>query len=605
MIKIAKNATIYIVAPANVATGGPELLHQLGAKLIKRNLDVKMFYFDREEKVPVHPSYTEYGVPWCKSIEDKPTNIIITPETITGILQSFKNLKKVIWWQSVDNHFLTLSPKKSMINSWLLNYVKRQRYLFMDDTVKTADYHLAQSDYALQFLARNHLQPAAFLSDFLHPNFLREALLPLPTKENIVLYNPRKGQKFTNKLISRYPDVKFIPLQGYTRSEVIGLMKRAKLYIDFGFHPGKDRMPREAVHLKCCIIVGKLGSARNSQDVPIPENYKFNLQRSSISHIGTRIWDIFEHYHHHVKEFDQYRHIITKDEEQFQNDIQKVFSLKQDNDPQVSVCIPAYNSFEKFQRCLKSVQKQTGCNFEIIVSDDSTDAIHQSKIANLCYSTNIKYFHHKPNLGVPNNWNFLLNNATAPLVHIMHHDDRYSSSRSLSRFVSLMESNPKYSMAISSSELIEDGIVVGRTEVSIPLLNRINKSPSLMYALNCLGAPSAAVFRREYGILYRQGFKYVTDLVYYYDNYLAGPLACCSDTLVQVDVSKKGRLTTENEENSLLMVSEFSKMMTVFRLRDWHLRIGWRFLFLMMKTTFTAFLNINRNLMLKLQRIIK
>lgn len=29
-------------------------------------------------------------------------------------------------------------------------------------------------------------------------------------------------------------------------------MRKAKVYIDFGFHPGKDRIPREAVMCGAC-----------------------------------------------------------------------------------------------------------------------------------------------------------------------------------------------------------------------------------------------------------------------------------------------------------------------------------------------------------------
>ncbi len=39
-------------------------------------------------------------------------------------------------------------------------------------------------------------------------------------------------------------------------------MRKAKLYIDFGYHPGKERMPREACLLDCCLIIGKDGSAK-------------------------------------------------------------------------------------------------------------------------------------------------------------------------------------------------------------------------------------------------------------------------------------------------------------------------------------------------------
>lgn len=249
-------------------------------------------------------------------------------------------------------------------------------------------------------------------------------------------------------------------------------------------------------------------------------------------------------------------------------------------DLQVSICIPAYNSCEKLAECLNSVKKQIGCKYEVIVSDDSTDKNEQLCIQKLCADECVKYYHHPSSLGVPANWNFLINVAQAPLIQMLHHDDKYADERSLFQFVTLMEAHPSCSIAMSSSRLMEGRNEVGETTVTRTLADAINQSPSLLYALNRLGAPSAGIFRRKNEVLYRKGFKYVTDLVYYYDNLVLGELLCINKALVEVDVSKTGRLTTSNESNLRLMIAEFWKMMFVFRLRDIHPRIAVRFLYL-------------------------
>ena len=49
---------IYILCPANITTGGPELLHQLGYKLRLFGFDVSIFYYERKEnKSPVSEQY--------------------------------------------------------------------------------------------------------------------------------------------------------------------------------------------------------------------------------------------------------------------------------------------------------------------------------------------------------------------------------------------------------------------------------------------------------------------------------------------------------------------------------------------------------------------
>ena len=44
-------------------------------------------------------------------------------------------------------------------------------------------------------------------------------------------------------------------------NQIIQILSRSKIYIDFGFHPGVDHLPREAAILKNCIITNKEGSA--------------------------------------------------------------------------------------------------------------------------------------------------------------------------------------------------------------------------------------------------------------------------------------------------------------------------------------------------------
>jgi len=56
--------------------------------------------------------------------------------------------------------------------------------------------------------------------------------------------------------------------------EVTTLLHRAKIYIDFGPHPGMDRLPREAAIANCIVITNRSGAARYEEDVPIPSIYK-------------------------------------------------------------------------------------------------------------------------------------------------------------------------------------------------------------------------------------------------------------------------------------------------------------------------------------------
>lgn len=90
------------------------------------------------------------------------------------------------------------------------------------------------------------------------------------------MYNPIKGYKYSKKIIknlSKNKNIKFIALKGMTVAEIREISKKAKVYIDFGHHPGKDRIPRETAILGCIVIVGKRGSARYKEDISINDEF--------------------------------------------------------------------------------------------------------------------------------------------------------------------------------------------------------------------------------------------------------------------------------------------------------------------------------------------
>ncbi len=360
-IEVYPNTKVYVMTPANVATGGPELLHQLVYHL--RNdlgIDAYMYYFPENHTNPVHPDYKNYNNPYENYIEDKEENILIIPERyeyICHILNDIKlsKTKKVIWWLSVDNFIASFisSNKKKFIyykivnksirreiynikekaleiffkNNYNYKYVTTINKKFFNTLKKEFQYHLAQSYYAIDFLKEIGIitnENLDYLSDYLNKDFLKIET-DLSKKENIVAYNPKKGYSFTKKLRENAKDITFVPIKNMSRKEVIELLKKAKVYIDFGNHPGKDRIPREAAILGCCVITGKKGSARYYKDVSIPEKYKFEDKEQNIPKIIEQIQDCFENFQKRYNDFNYYRQVIKKEPNRFLEDLEKTF----------------------------------------------------------------------------------------------------------------------------------------------------------------------------------------------------------------------------------------------------------------------------------------
>lgn len=325
---ISKESVFYIVAPAGLATGGPELLHQLAVKLKAKGKGVKIFYTQIDSskpvKDPVHPNYKQYDIEYVDEIPDAENNVVIVPETRTYILNNFVKAKKIVWWLSVDNYFLYLPGIKGRINRILLHKFGSQNYLFFNRKLKLVDYHLVQSEYAMNMLTKYGVYNIDFLGDYLHESFLQERV-DNNKKENIVAYNPLKGIKFTKKLIKHSEGINFVPIQNMTREQVVELLKKSKVYIDFGFHPGKDRIPREAAFLNCCVISNIRGSAGFKKDVPINEKFKFQDVNENFSKVISMINSCFNSFDEKILEFESYRDEIIQQESEFEKQIDKLF----------------------------------------------------------------------------------------------------------------------------------------------------------------------------------------------------------------------------------------------------------------------------------------
>lgn len=283
---------IYVACPPRYVTGGIELLHQLTAEL-RQYTEAKILYIDRTPNMgdPQPREYDIYGNSYV--INSRRDGITIVPE-IWAHLNA-----EVIYWESVDNYF---------------NYHSDYELRHIPETT----IHLAQSKYAVQFLESNGFKNIIEVSDYLNDDFFISR--PETTREPVVLYNPAKGLEFTEQLFSS--GLLFIPVTGMKRAEVINLMHRSKVYIDFGNHPGKDRMPREAAICGCCVITGRNGSAM--YDIPIPEEYKIERMHYNIPEIINRISDCIENYDIRRKDFDAYRDSIRAEKEQFKEGVKQL-----------------------------------------------------------------------------------------------------------------------------------------------------------------------------------------------------------------------------------------------------------------------------------------
>jgi hypothetical protein len=128
------------------------------------------------------------------------------------------------------------------------------------------------------------------------------------------------------RIIKDNPHIKFIPLKNYSMFEVIKILSKSKIYMDFGYHPGVDHLPREAAILKNCIITNKEGSAYYQKAVSINLKYKFDEKKRNLSKIKLLIKKIFFNFELELRNFDNYVERLKKEKIQFKKQVSNIFN---------------------------------------------------------------------------------------------------------------------------------------------------------------------------------------------------------------------------------------------------------------------------------------
>ncbi|TDO21419.1 hypothetical protein [Pedobacter duraquae] len=333
MINIVQSAKIYVLCPAEIATGGPEALHQLTHHLIKQGFDAYMYYVPNDVPNPVNPQYEIYKAPYTTHLENQEKNVVVMPETFLPPLyqKEFSRMQKVIWWLSVPYYFECLEPWKARISKkkfyGIKSFLSPSKYPplpTLGRISKMPVYNIRHSFFSESFLKENHVPIAGKISDYMNQSFF-DKFKPDTKRENQVLYNPKKNGEFLNQIMDASPDINWVAVENLSPTGVAELMNTSKVYVDFGFHPGKERMPREACIMKCCMIIGKDGSAKYAEDMPIPELYRFEKDQNKIPEIINLIRNCLSNYDEHIKAFEPYQQELAEEETTFKADIAALF----------------------------------------------------------------------------------------------------------------------------------------------------------------------------------------------------------------------------------------------------------------------------------------
>jgi len=277
--------------PANAVTGGPEAIHQFISLLNQQHgIHARVWYWDAFGD-PCPAEYKKYG---CEYVTRLPEDydVLIFPEIWASCVSDYSRGIKCIHWLGIDAYPIR-TPKE-----------KLGAFIGDSDIV-----HIAQSDYAQDFLKKLGVEHLFKCTDTLNEDFYTE--YEEEERSDAILYNPAKATAFQHRLMAECSDMTFKPIKGMTRAEVINAMRHAKLYLDFGEFPGRERIPREAGLCGCCLITSKIGSA--AYDGDFAHDYKFESKDGHIWAIKHKMQYVLDHYEEAREDFERYRQQLRDD----------------------------------------------------------------------------------------------------------------------------------------------------------------------------------------------------------------------------------------------------------------------------------------------------
>lgn len=329
---------IFVAYPRGVRTGGPEALHQLVDELRTQGEDAFLVPLAPTRDATRVAEFEVYDAPEAE-FEDRPGNAFIVPETGLRHLWSVKHAQTIIWWLSYDygTPFLLRQEAadrrfKRMLGirhepwagSFAATTLRRALVAAPYDGVMRRSLHLAQSYYARAALHSSAGILATIVSDFI-PRSEAAGVPQAGDRGRTVAFNPAKAPWVPELLGPRLPDVEWRALAGLSRSGVEDMLGGTAVYFDPGYHPGRDRMPREAARFGGVTIVARRGAGAYWDDVPIADDYKVAATSDFVERAATAIGRALDDPAAAREAQQSYRRWIDGDRDRFRAEITRGF----------------------------------------------------------------------------------------------------------------------------------------------------------------------------------------------------------------------------------------------------------------------------------------
>jgi hypothetical protein len=319
--------SVFVLCPAGPASGGPDALHRLVHALNEAGARAAISYVPFDGQLEVPEIYRRYYRTPVAAPVDAPGNLVVLPEVMTGYARQIRHARTAIWWLSVAHFYGYAGQGDHVFRRLRLLHDARSLLGVPIPQLRWSEMrrvdHYSPSAHAADFLRRHGIasQP---LRDPINDIFF--TVRPAARRRDAVAYNPVKGMQFTAKIVAAMPEVEWIAVQGMSHEQVAEVFCTTKAFVDFGFFPGRERMPREAALCGCCLVTGRRGAAAVAEDLAIPDRYRINHRaRDFANQARDAVLDIFANFEMRSRDFDSFRDEVRKGPSMFLRDIRAIF----------------------------------------------------------------------------------------------------------------------------------------------------------------------------------------------------------------------------------------------------------------------------------------
>ncbi|MFX1716204.1 tetratricopeptide repeat protein [Paraburkholderia sp. A1RO-5L] len=317
----------FVLFCPNVVTGGPEALHQLAHTINTQGGNASIAYYGGQSGLAydgrvlratyapdpaVQEAYAMYEPLPVQEVTLSPRTLLIFPEVLVEQARQMMSAKRAIWWLSVDNA-IAANPR--------LADARYASELLSDPSI----IHLYQSDYARRFVERHGARQVLPLFDFINRDYLKSGATEPPRARQIVGLFPRKGADLAARFVNLNNRLPFALIQDMSRDQVRSTLSQCAIYIDFGHHPGKDRVPREAAISGAVIFLHDRGAARHYADHPLDRFYLFSDDDIETGLLHTKIQDVLAHHAEHFANQRIYRQRVVLEMDEFVLQVKTAF----------------------------------------------------------------------------------------------------------------------------------------------------------------------------------------------------------------------------------------------------------------------------------------